>query len=97
MSNGLFPQAQVRRAVPGRSAVQFGSYAGVNITRQDRSQARELRRWGDWSYLDVPTPVLWLDDPFVVSPFAPIVVSPFMVSPFAEAVVESPAFVDIWA
>ncbi len=81
-----------------RSLLRGSPYGGVNPTRQQRSQARELRRRGDWSYLEVPTPVLWLDDPFVVSPFAiePVVVSPFMVSPFAEEVAESAVFEDIW-
>jgi hypothetical protein len=98
MPNNISSQARVRGVASNRSAVQLSNYTGVNTTRQDRSQARELRRRGDWSYLEVPAPVLWLDDPFVVSPFAiaAVFASPFMVSPFAEEVAESAAFVDIW-
>jgi hypothetical protein len=70
----------------GRDKASWGynSYNAVNATRELRYQAREMRRWGDPTYWGIPTPVLWLEDPFVVSPFEDVV--------FVE-----PAFIDIWA
>lgn len=59
-------------------------YTGANITRQDKFLAREQRRWGDWTYWEIPAPVLWLEEPYVLSPFDDIL--------FVE-----PVFVDIWA
>jgi hypothetical protein len=60
------------------------SLAGINITRQDKFQGREQRRWGDSAYWDVPPPVLWLDGPYFLSPFDDTL--------FVES-----AFIDIWA
>jgi hypothetical protein len=84
MITNLFPQSGPISSVPNRSVGQYNSYVGVNTNRQDRFQARQERRWGDWGYLDVPTPVLWLNDAMVFSPFE-------------EAAVETAVFVDIWA
>ena len=67
---------------PNPAPVNF--YPGINNTRQSLADARALRRWGDWSILDVPPAVLWVD-PFA-SPFVDMVVDPF-----------APVVIDIWA
>jgi hypothetical protein len=39
------------------------SLARSNVNRQRRFDARADRRWGEWlPYLELPTPLLWLDD-----------------------------------
>jgi hypothetical protein len=38
------------------------AYQGINQSRQSRFEARSARRWGDWSILEFPAPVLWLDN-----------------------------------
>lgn len=54
----LFASAQKAPATSARS------YIGVNNDRQSRFEARSARRWGDWSILEFPTHLLWLDDDF---------------------------------
>jgi hypothetical protein len=71
-------------SVRANAGLGYNAYSGINTTRQDRFQAREQRRWGDWTYWGIPAPVLWLEDPFVLSPFDDIL---FI----------TPAYVDIWA
>lgn len=52
----LFASAQKAPATSARS------YIGVNNDRQSRFEARSARRWGDWSILEFPTHLLWLDE-----------------------------------
>jgi len=55
-----------RRAVspfastPNLSSSRAGSYVGAHTDRQRRFEARSARRWGDWSILEFPIPLLWL-------------------------------------
>jgi len=37
-----------------------GPYMGVYSDRLRRFEARSARRWGDWSILEFPRPLLWL-------------------------------------
>ena len=69
---------------PDNSAWGYNPYSGVNTTRQERFRARQSRRWGDATYFNIPAPVLWLEEPFVLSPFDDIL---FV----------APECVDIWA
>jgi hypothetical protein len=46
------------RITGGAARFQFGSHAN----RQSRFEARSRRRYGDWSVLDIPTVLLWMDD-----------------------------------
>ncbi len=82
--NDLFSRGPAFNSARASAGGGYGSWTGVNTTRQDRFQARAQRRWGDVTYWSMPAPVLWLEDPFVLSPFDDIL--------FVE-----PAFVDIWA
>ena len=82
--NDPFAITTLRNSVRDTAVSGYSSYSGINTTRQERFQARERRRWGDWTYWGVPAPLLWLEDPFVVSPFEDIL---FI----------TPAFIDIWA
>jgi hypothetical protein len=41
----------------GISVSNVGSYAD----RENRFEARSRRRYGDWSVLDIPTVLLWMD------------------------------------
>lgn len=48
------------------STASGGSYAGAYTDRQSRFEARSARRWGDWSILEFPIPLLWLyDEPWL--------------------------------
>jgi hypothetical protein len=38
------------------------SNIGSNTIRQTRFDARSRRRYGDWSILDIPTYLLWLEE-----------------------------------
>jgi hypothetical protein len=78
-----FATVVVTNSAYDRATGRYSSFAGVNTTRLDRFQARGQRRWGDWSYWRIAPPVLWLEDPYVLSPFDDIL--------FVE-----PAFVDLW-
>lgn len=42
------------------SGTRAGSYVGAHADRQRRFEARSDRRWGDWSILELPIPLLWL-------------------------------------
>ena len=79
-----FATTAVINSVRASAAGLYNSYSGVNTTRRDRFQAREQRRWGDCTYWGIPAPVLWLEDPYFLSPFDDIL---FV----------APAYVDIWA
>lgn len=79
-----FGKSDAVNSLRDNAAGRYGSFAGVNTTRQYKFQAREQRRWGDWSYWEIPAPVLWLEEPYVLSPFDDIL---FV----------SPVLVDIWA
>ena len=83
MNESPFKNAAMNPA-RGNSALGYSPYSGVNTTRQEKFQARESRRWGDAAYWNIPAPVLWLEDPFVLSPFD-------------DVLFVAPAFVDIWA
>jgi len=82
--NGYPSRVLVTNSAPDKSAWEYNSYSGVNATRQERFQARQSRRWGDATYWNIPAPVLWLEGPFVLSPFDDVL---FVVPPC----------VDIWA
>lgn len=60
MFNGT--QADRSKALGSSSSGRISSYVGANTDRQRRFEARSARRWGDWFILNVPTPLLWLDD-----------------------------------
>lgn len=47
---------------PSVSSGTFRSQVKSHITRESRFEARSRRRYGDWSILDVPTVLLWIDD-----------------------------------
>jgi hypothetical protein len=51
------------------SGGQFNSYAGVNVDRSSRFEARSARRWGDWGILEIPASFLWLDEACELSPY----------------------------
>ena len=84
MANEPLARSAATNSARASNAVRYNSFAGVNTTRQEKFQAREDRRLGGAAYWSIPSPVLWLEDPFVLSPFDDIL--------FVE-----PAFVDIWA
>jgi hypothetical protein len=42
------------------SSSRAGSYVGAHTDRQRRFEARSDRRWGNWSILELPFPLLWL-------------------------------------
>jgi len=41
--------------------VQPAKYAGSYTDRRHKHNLRADRRWGDWSILEVSTPLLWLE------------------------------------
>jgi hypothetical protein len=51
-----FPPFQNVSAASARTS----GYGGVYVDRTTRFQARCDRRWGNWSMLEVATPILWL-------------------------------------
>jgi hypothetical protein len=81
--NDPFAKTTVLNSARDSMAGRYNSYSGANTTRQERFQARERRRWGDCTYWSIPSPVLWLEEPYVLSPFDDIL---FI----------APAYVDIW-
>jgi len=81
--NDPFAKTAIMNSVRDKPAWGYSPYSGANTTRQEKFQARERRRWGDSAYWGIPAPVLWLENPFVLSPFDDIL--------FVE-----PAFIDIW-
>jgi hypothetical protein len=52
-----FPLFQNVSNVSGARTIGYG---GIDVDRQSRFQARSDRRWGNWSVLEVATPILWL-------------------------------------
>jgi hypothetical protein len=42
------------------------SRVGCNLSRRTRYDARVERRYGKWDILEIPTILLWTDDPYVV-------------------------------
>ena len=82
MNESPFKAASMNYA-SDNSAWGYNPYSGVNTNRQERFRARQSRRWGDATYFNIPAPVLWLEDPFVLSPFDDIL---FV----------APTCVDIW-
>jgi predicted alpha/beta hydrolase len=55
------------RAVPLSRPSQVATTAartniGSHADRQSRFDARSRRRYGDWSLLDIPLALLWLDE-----------------------------------
>lgn len=57
MPNGFF--------TPQSSSRSTRELAGAYVNRQSRFDARQTRRRGDWFILDVPTPVLWMENPWL--------------------------------
>lgn len=82
--NDPFARSAAINSARASNAGRYNAFAGINTTRQDKFQARQQRRWGDSAYWNIPAPVLWLEDPYLLSPFDDIL---FV----------APAFVDIWA
>jgi hypothetical protein len=78
-----FTSARAINGVRPVNAARYDSFAGVNTSRQDKFLAREQRRWGDWTYWEIPAPVLWLETPYILSSFD-------------DTLFVAPAFVDIW-
>ena len=85
----MFNQNLARQAGPFDSAThtisnnRTSSFTGVNLDRQSRFQARSARRWGDWSVLEIATPVLWLDDGCGISPYG-------------DYALDAPALIELW-
>jgi hypothetical protein len=61
MPNGVRTSMSPFASAQTVSNARTGSYVGVNTDRQRRFESRAARRYGDWSILEFPTPVLWLD------------------------------------
>lgn len=66
----------LNRNVSTYSSPLVSSYAGVNRDRQSYFEARSARRWGDWGILEVPAPVLWLDDIFAEAVLEDALIAP---------------------
>lgn len=52
------------RVMPGTRPNPFGlsgSKVGLHVTRRGFFENRSAKRWGDWSSLEVPLALLWLD------------------------------------
>jgi len=49
-------------APPHIASGRLNVYAGVNADRKSRFEARSVRRLGNWFVLEVPTPLLWMDN-----------------------------------
>ncbi|WP_446745407.1 hypothetical protein [Silvibacterium acidisoli] len=81
--NDLFTRSSAVNGARPITASRYNSFSGMNTSRQDKFQAREQRRWGDWAYWEIPAPVLWLETPYVLSPFD-------------DTLFVAPVFVDIW-
>ena len=60
MPNGFRPTINPISPFQTVANVRTSDYVGVNAGKQGRFQARCDRRWGNWSMLEVPTPILWL-------------------------------------
>jgi hypothetical protein len=57
------PMRPVSLGRPSQAATTAaGSNIGSNAARQSRFDARSRRRYGDWSILDLPAVLLWLDE-----------------------------------
>jgi len=56
----LTQSSTLGRALPVAS-VPARSNIGSNAARQSRFDARARRRYGDWSVLDIPAALLWLE------------------------------------
>jgi hypothetical protein len=54
---------------PNLSSARVNSYVGAHTDRQRRFEARSARRDGDWFILDIPTPLLWLEEECLLSPY----------------------------
>ena len=55
------PSNMLGRALPVASTAARPNI-GSNALRQTRFEARSRRRYGDWSILDIPTFLLWLEE-----------------------------------
>lgn len=58
---GKRPLPVTSTARPPAAAVQPYKYVGANADRRLRFDSRADRRWGDWSILELQTPLLWLE------------------------------------
>ena len=61
MPTNLRPQIGLRPSFAPVSPGRSNQYRGVLANRQTRFDARSDRRYGDWSFLELPTAMLWLD------------------------------------
>jgi hypothetical protein len=59
-SSNPYPPARMPSTRPSAS-VGSRAQAGSYLDRQSRIEARSWRRYGDWSVLEIPTLLLWLD------------------------------------
>ena len=57
----LRPQIGLGSRFSPVSQGRVNQYRGVLANRQTRFDARSARRQGDWSFLGLPTAMLWLD------------------------------------
>lgn len=64
MPNLISMQSSSLMRAPNISRSGVGSYSKVNTNRQTRHEARERRRRGDWDILEIPLPLLWLDEAY---------------------------------
>ena len=64
LQSGLRPN--VSPVSPGRS----NQYRGALAKRQTRFDARSDRRYGNWSFLELPTAMLWLDSELLAAEVA---------------------------
>jgi hypothetical protein len=60
LANPRAPVLNVRQTPLGSTIRRPQS--GAHADRRSRQDARAWRRYGDWSVLDVPTVLLWVDD-----------------------------------
>jgi hypothetical protein len=63
MPINLLTQRSLLRPVRNPGGSELNRFSGVYADRQSRFDLRRARRGGDWFSLDVPTAVLWLDNP----------------------------------
>ncbi len=84
MPNGFRPTINPFSSFQSVSNARVSVYGGINRDRQSRFQARSARRWGDWSILEFPIPVLWLDYEW----------EPLLLDEPAEFI--SPVVVELW-
>ena len=70
MPLNLRPQTGWRSSFSPVSQNRVNQYRGVHADRRTRFDARSARRWGDWSLLEFPTAMLWLDSELLAAEVA---------------------------